>query len=609
MAAKAKTSASASRGKSQPKAAAKPKAAAAEKPTAKSAMKKAAAKKKPGAVGAPPAEYKKGDILQEQPVDAGSGYRNYKDLTFEGKAQPQTSGKNVDGKKANPEGTIFNAPDTDLSAADKAALAEDGVSGDMVVFPWGCVVEPMKQSGTPVTGNGSGYASHLITMASSRNKKIGKDKYCNPDTISDEEFFARIDAAHKAYGIRLARVVVRRERPKSKCKKAGAWVIHEHLHAATDAGDANSRYRWKRISDWLRGQYLMFVNFAYVRFPAAAESIEEMCHNAVMAPKEEAMTPLEFRQIVQDLEIKDVRQLHRATVDNHRLDIYVNDQKKSPAAKLKAALESIQFRHFKESSLLRELLQARDKLPCCCSGAVLVALKEWSAGVEWPGTKLHGEQIKATELSAGYVLLRWAKMGRVGGNTLALCGPTGTGKSWIVALMRACLNRQYYEIPKPAGSYPFESLGHFFPEKYAFLLDECSIEKVIAWLGMMGWWKTFLDVQTVRELGIALPSNQTFGRVVFTVPAPVVYTATNPIRLRVGQSGYQDFEAVKSENLQQARRETLGRCEVCVDRGIDHRLPDCGHCFSKYLHLCQQHYQVLAKENMPSPVKKARQSM
>lgn len=228
-----------------------------------------------------------------------------------------------------------------------------------------------------------------------------------------------------------------------------------------------------------------------------------------------------------------------------------------------------------------------------------------SQGVEWPSVKVHGKPLDKSTWSAGCVLLRWARSGRVAGNTLALVGPTGTGKSWIIQLLQTTLGKQWHGRPVPAGSYPLERMGWILPLIMAILLDESSAETFEAWLGRVSWWKQWLDLQTAPCMSIALPSNQKFDRCEFSEPAPIAYSATYPIRLTVGKSSYTCHEKVKGENLQQDRREVEGRCTVYVDRGIDQRLPLCAHCFSKCLNFCQQECSIVPKGEMPSPKKRA----
>lgn len=105
--------------------------------------------------------------------------------------------------------------------------------------------------------------------------------------------------------------------------------------------------------------------------------MEELAHNAALAPKQKPMDFIEFRQVVQDEGIKDVMELHRATNNSVRLDIFVNDMKKRPADKLACALESIFFRTKKVVSLVKLLLRAQEENDCICQNRTFVALKEW----------------------------------------------------------------------------------------------------------------------------------------------------------------------------------------------------------------------------------------
>lgn len=235
------------------------------------------------------------------------------------------------------------------------------------------------------------------------------------------------------------------------------------------------------------------------------------------------------------------------------------------------------------------------------------ALRAWSRGVKAPAVKIGGVPVEPGEFTCGYILVRWARIGRKPGNTIALVGPTGTGKSWCIALIKACLGgTDFYAPPKGESSYPLENLAWFLPAKRAIVLDEFSKRRMITFLGQKGWWKLFLDLQTDEHFTIPLPSNNSFDRRVFSEPAPFVYSSTVPIRLNVGDDGFLDYEEVLSENQQQTRRETQLICEVCVDRGLDERLPNCACCFSQYLWNSINHYDSAAykKKKVPAPAEK-----
>eukprot|EP00392_Amoebophrya_sp_AT5.2_P018409 g18942.t1 len=173
----------------------------------------------------------------------------------------------------------------------------------------------------------------------------------------------------------------------------------------------------------------------------------------------------------------------------------------------------------------------------------------------------------------------------------------------MLQLLQAALGKAWFGIPETAGTYPFEPLGYILPVRYAFILDENSEERMEGWLGGKMWWKSWLSLQTNPTMMLSLPSNKQFDRVEYDEKAPVCYSATYPLRLKRGQCGYVDPEKIKSENLQQTRRETVGRCEVYVDQGVENRLPLCGHCTSKYLAWCQTQTKAIQPKDMPSPQK------
>jgi len=572
-------------------------------------------------------------LLEEQPLNKGSGYRGYKDTTYGGTA-PLSAG--FPEKKANKDGSsssIFEAPDVDLTPQQTKELTELGLSGGLVVFPW-AMIQMGRQSGTTLDDKANGFSSYLITwaMPKSIKGKAAPDKAA-PDKMTNQQFCDAILAAHKVYSVQLQKVCIRRETVNK---------LREHLHAAATTGYCTTRYRWKRISDWLRGQHLMYLNFQHVPFPVACgyicfgssrkfqhdfvgepllhfsegtmpETIEEICYNQVQQKKDEPMSFLEFRQFVEDEKVEDLAQLHQKTVGNIRLDLFVNDFRKTASAKLEQAKESLKLRSMRPTTLVKELFRAEERMPCLCiegaGGAkcrdrVFKALQDWSEGVEWVGVKRDGKKLEKSKWSTGFVVLRWAQVGRTAGNAIALVGPTGTGKSMFLQLLQAALGVNWMGLPDNAGSYPLEVLGKILPHRFAWLLDENSAERMEGWLGAKIWWKSWLNIQSAPTLQLMLPSSKTFDRTEYKEKAPVMYSATYPIRLTHGSCGYRDPFKIKCENEQQDRREVVGRCEVYVDQGIDNRLPLCGCCASKYLKWCQKQCGIIRPQEMPSPLKK-----
>lgn len=115
----------------------------------------------------------------------------------------------------------------------------------------------------------------------------------------------------------------------------------------------------------------------------------------------------------------------------------------------------------------------------------------------------------------------WALDGRTGGNTLAVVGGGGTGKSWMLEKMKKALESpaggQYFSLAPGEGTYGLEPLGFSVPEKLAFILDELNLHRIAGWLtnGKRGFWKHWLSVQSDAQIALQLPKNKQFDRVVF----------------------------------------------------------------------------------------------
>jgi hypothetical protein len=616
----------AKRGKAASKAAPKAKAAAA-KSAARAANGKAAPKAAntkevvvAGAAGA-------AAILKTKALADGSTLavdQSYSS-TADGKRAVKPQSLGADKGKA---GEATTGHDVDLSAKQRAQLAEKGILDDLVCTPW-AIIRPAEIGGSFLNEKESGFSCYIVTLAKPTKKNSGR--ILCPTKITTEEFMGKLRLGHMAYGVSLQKMCARRERPRD----------HEHLHCVVSAGDARQRYRWKRIAEYCRATWFMFLNFTTINWASGVlylsqgssrkyewefveepmlwfapgveeQSIEEICHGSGHSDvKVKKMDFIEFREFIEQNNVKDIAELHRCTRDNPKLDRFVNDVKQSVAAKWSQAQSSIQMRNSRPTTLLKEFLRASTKYECVCGQRTVQALRDWSKGIDWPGAKIKGKPVAKGEFAAGFMIMRWGKLGRVPGNTLCFVGPTGTGKSWIISLMKAALDfKMFYAAPKGKTNFPFEALGWLLPLLLAFLLDEFSTERMLSWLGERGWWKLWLDLQTDPVFVPSLPKNEKYERTHFSEPAPIVYSATYPIRLRVGDDGFTDYAKVCSENEQQSRRETQGVCSVCVDRGLDENLPTCAKCFGDYLWLCHNHYTtqktspVDPKVDVPSPAKK-----
>eukprot|EP00392_Amoebophrya_sp_AT5.2_P018201 g18681.t1 len=460
--------------------------------------------------------------------------------------------KTVDGEAT----TVLGNVDVDLPVHAQNALAETGFFEDYVAFPW-AVVRPGTAAGTPLPPKGSGFSAYLVTMAApvdlnapdgggssassssnaatKKSKKKGKEQYvCNPATITVEVFLERVWEGCSLHKVHLRKSVGRREVPKG----------HNHLHAAVSAGNTNYRLRYGQIAKFLILKYGMYTNWTAVPYSSG---------------------------------------LHRATKGNPRLDRFLNGDGKNRTlarTRLACALESINLRKDVAETLLGQLLAAADEQVCVCGGRQLQATRDWSAKIKW------SDRCKRSPNAAGIQVIHWAISGRGAGNTLVFYGPTGGGKTWILEMLKACLGDRFFAIPGGEQSYPFEQLGNIYPEKLAFCLDELSIRRLAKWLGggsSEGWWKLWLSTQTDSRFTIALPKNKECDRNVFAEPSPIVYSATAPVRLNVGDDEFKEEYAVERENDQQRRRELRAYCGVKVCRGNKLKITPCGKCFSQYI--------------------------
>ena len=330
-------------------------------------------------------------ILATKKMTDGSTYA--KDLTYAAGDQavkPQSVGASKGKNGENNQG-----PDLDLTVEQRAKLAETGICEELVATPWAIIV-PGEIGGSHLSDKESGFPCYIVTMAAPTAKTA--NKCLSPTKLTNEEFVTRLRAAHTAYGVHLQKICCRREKPRG----------HEHVHAVCSAGPSHNRYRWVRIANFLRAQYAMFLNFTQAQWasgvlylsqgssrkysfdfvgdvllwfaPGIEEAtVEEICHGAGHGDvKPKKWDFLEFRAYVEKHSIKDVQQLHRHTNDCEQLDRFVNDQRVSASTKLNNALVSIAMRSGKQTTLLKELLRAKDR-PCICGGTSILLIQYFNS--------------------------------------------------------------------------------------------------------------------------------------------------------------------------------------------------------------------------------------
>eukprot|EP00392_Amoebophrya_sp_AT5.2_P018550 g19110.t1 len=396
-----------------------------------------------------------------------------KDLSFKkgSNVAPQSAGEKKNVLKArSPDGEpehVLGLADADLPDKAKKALDEKGVWEDLIAMPW-CVVKRGATMGCEIKKHASGYNSYLITMAAPTPKQ--KDLL----------------------------------RPKDVCVK---------------------KYRYGKISKQLYVEFAMALNFSNVPFDAAVGyitggssrkfqftfvdepvlrfapdqdvcTVEDIVLGGSGAPStDDQYSFREFRELVEQKKIDRLAQLERLCTADRRLDQFLHGDGSNPGrpkSKLKSAFDSIQLRDRPDTvTLIGELLGADTKMGCKCKGRQTPAVKVWPKGLKWSDGTAPGEW------AAGGVIVLWALAGRLGGNTLCFTGPTGTGKSWIIDMLRAALGEQYFDIPSGQGTYGLEQLGYDWPEKLMFALDELHLTKLGTWLtaGKPGYWKEWLAIQ------------------------------------------------------------------------------------------------------------------
>ncbi|CAD7974151.1 unnamed protein product [Amoebophrya sp. A25] len=218
----------------------------------------------------------------------------------------------------------------------------------------------------------------------------------------------------------------------------------------------------------------------------------------------QTMDFLEFRDYVENFKLRSILDVMKRTKADPRLDLFLNGRTHEPTQIFRKALRIIKMRNFEERTLLQVLRRAQFTIPCICSGRFKEAFEKFSKSVRLP-KRLNKLQGKSYTIYA--LLLMWAKLGRVRGNTLCFVGPSGTGKSWTLNALKECLNHEFYEIPQPIGSYPLARLGLYWPPTRAFLLDELSIRQLKGMLGDEGFWKRWLTLQTSGSIRPAFPKN------------------------------------------------------------------------------------------------------
>eukprot|EP00392_Amoebophrya_sp_AT5.2_P018497 g19054.t1 len=573
-------------------------------------------------------------ILREE-IQLTTGEQRATDATYD-KSKTGVAAQSEGQDKLFKKKSLIGEPATQLGGVDadlpqhaQKQLEETGAFQDFYAFPW-AVVRANMLSGTPLPLKGSGYASYLVTWASPKKKDdadaaAGKEKkklkpgetaavFACPTSITDKVWLERVWEACQFHDVSLKKSVARRERPKGR----------EHLHAAATSGNSNFRFRYGRIATMLRLKYNMFTNWCSVSWPAAVnyiscgssrkwqfdfvgeplihyaaseqlETIEEICLGANLCNiSSEPFTFPEFRQLVEDKKVTRLDQLHRATKSCPRLDKFVNGnggQPDLPRKRLNSALQSIKMRDSTPVTLIDKLLGAVSRT-CVCGGRQVAAVKKWSLTIRW------SDRCKRSEDAVGIQAIHWALTGRQGGNTLVFYGRTGTGKTWWMNMIKACLDALFFGPTSGDKSYPWERLGLIFPLRLALLFDEWSKGGLSRWLtqGDDGWWKEWLNAQTARSINLGLPKNKEFDREEFDDPAPVAYVGTKPIRLKAGDDEFKTEKAARRENEQAARRELLAHCRKKVCKGPKKAIPVCGHCFAKYLVEVNQRHQIYCPE-------------
>eukprot|EP00392_Amoebophrya_sp_AT5.2_P018599 g19169.t1 len=521
-----------------------------------------------------------------------NGQQRATDETFnkEEPVKAQSVGSKA-AKKKSEEGeplTVIGQLDADLPAHAQKKLDETGAFQDILAFPW-AVTKPGVISGTAMPAKGAGFASYLVTFSKpskktaevkGRNGKKQKIAVASPTDMTNQVFLSRVWEACTENKVHLRKSVARRERPQG----------HEHLHCAVTAGNSNFRFRYGRIAATLRDRWGVFTNWSSCAFPAGVayittgssrkwqydyvdEPLIQYAANEQLETVEEIVvgsnlcnitsTPFtfpEFRQYIQDHKIERIDALHRATATCNRLDGYVNGDgscKNRARNRLQAALESIRMRATEDNSLIDMLLKAEEEQKCVCEGRQDAAVRAWSKTIRWSDNHQRSEEAVAIQI------IHWAITGRKAGNTLVFHGSTGTGKTWILNILKACLGDKFYTPANGDHSYPFEKLGYLFPERKMICLDEMSTARLAKWLSNNedGWWK--MDV--------------------FDDPAPVVYSSTVPMRIKPGDDEFFDDYAAQRENDQAKRRELRAHCSKRVCQGPKKAIEVCGHCFAKYI--------------------------
>eukprot|EP00392_Amoebophrya_sp_AT5.2_P007953 g7972.t1 len=521
-------------------------------------------------------------------INLTSGVQRGKDNSYDkstGVMPASLQGDQQKNKAQTPTGecaTVLGAVDADLPVYAQEKLNETGLFEEYVAFPW-AVIKPGIQSGSPIAAKGCGYSAYLITMAqpkdtsgssgasgaasssaatTKKSKKKKKSVICCPSTITAEVFLERI---WEAYG---------------------------------------------QIGKWLQMKYDMHLNFTALPFSSATQYITQgssrkfqyafvgdpivtgaSLANTVANP----MDFFEFRELVDDRKITKLDALHRETVSNVRLDAFVNgdgSNRNRARQKLACALESLRLRKSTPTTLIDALLAAENELECVCHDRTVNALMTWSRNLRW------SDNCKPSEAAAAIQCIHWAINGRGAGNTMVMWGPTGTGKSWWAEMLKACLGERYFAAAQGEQSYPFEQLGWSDVEKLALLFDEVSPMTMNKFLtnSKGGWWKMWLQIQTESRLALGLPKNREYDRHVFAEPAPILYTATVPIRLQLGMENMLDETDADRENEQQRRRELRAHCPVQVCRGAKQRILPRGKCFSKYLNMVNAEQEIYCRD-------------
>ncbi|CAD7965492.1 unnamed protein product [Amoebophrya sp. A25] len=484
------------------------------------------------------------------------------------------------------------------------AIAEDV----RMVYPWG-VWNQDEPFGPPPMAGGHYYAQYMITWSKPTQKlKNQNPSIKDPEDHTTQEFLDSILEAHHCCGTTIRVAAVRKERSNDG---------QVHQHAEICAGNSKKRFGWKQSYQHLADKGIMVhynpcslqAGVSYLYYDSSKKhhfnfigsmllhyadgevrrSAEEIADGCAEGYVKEKMDFLEFRDYLEQQLVNDYIALQQATKTDKKLDEYLNNRSHEPQQQFRKAIRCLQLRNFQHTRLIDFVCQQYTNLDCCCDGRFLESYAEISKHAELPEEY---SQYTGDPHAISIILLVWMALGRVRGNTLAICGESGTGKSWILNTLKELLDNEYYEIPTPVGTYPLARLGYYFPLTRCFLLDELSLRMLRGMLGSEGFWKRWLTLQTSRTIRPAFPKNAIPDRESFKDAAPIMYTATNPVRLEIDQDGYKTSKSVRIENEQASQRDKIVQLTKVVYNRKTKPIPSCPYCLSKTLCLTRQRWDL-----------------